>query len=144
MHFHKWFEVEEHKNGEINTYKVCKYCGKCYKLVGRDWFLYHDPMKNIEMSSKKDTLLYPCYILKGGELVRITPPMAWDITKIQCHHYIRNQYINNHPERKQELLEQQKLIFLTPECHADLHHGHSRFAEKYGVTLGELLYDYKE
>lgn len=144
MHFHKWFEVEERKDGEINIYKICKYCGVCYKLIGRDWFLYHDAKKNIEMGSKEETLLYPCYILKGGELVRIAPPMAWDIRKIQCHHYVRVQYIRNHPERKEELQAIQKLIFLTPECHAELHRGHSKFKQKYGIELGELLYDYAE
>lgn len=95
-------------------------------------------------SSRQDVHKYSCYILKGGELVRIIPPETWDIRQIQCHHYIRRQYIRNHKEIEQELLQQQKLIFLTPECHADLHSGHSRFKEKYGIDKGELLYDYKE
>lgn len=84
---------------------------------------------------------YPCYEYKNGRLVRIAPPQNWH--GLHLHHFITTQWQQKNPEKFIEVEHLQKLIFLPPQMHMELHAKHSRFKEKYGIEIQELLFDWR-
>lgn len=91
---------------------------------------------------KQELQKYPCYEFKNGRLVRIPPPKNW--YGVELHHYITTQWQQNNPEKFKEVEHLQKLIFLPPVMHRELHAKHSKFKEKYGIEIKELLFDWRE
>lgn len=92
------------------------------------------------MGSKKDVKKYPCYKYEGGQLIQIIPPSNWNIWELQAHHYIEQQFMKKNPKKYKEIEYLQKIIFLSPEMHADLTNRHSNFFGKWGIELKELVY----
>lgn len=90
---------------------------------------------------KEELEKYPCYLYEDGKLKRISPPRQW--TGLHLHHYIRSQWIDNNPEKFAQIEHLQKLIFLPPQMHMELHARHSKFKEKYGLEIDELLFNWK-
>lgn len=69
------------------------------------------------------------------------------------HHFIRQQWRDNNPEKYEEVEHLQKLILLPSfiydgenqvNCHGELHARHSKFKEKYGYEIDELLWNEEE
>lgn len=87
---------------------------------------------------KQELQIYPCYEFRNGRLIRIPPPKSW--YGVELHHYITTQWQQNNPEKFKEVEHLQKLIFLPPVMHRELHAKHSKFKEKYGIEIKELLY----
>ena len=85
---------------------------------------------------------FRCYIFQNGGLVEIPPPSNWN--GLHLHHFITTQWQQNNPEKFEQVKHLQKLIFLPPEMHMDLHARHSKFKEKYGIEISELLFDWRE
>lgn len=85
---------------------------------------------------------FRCYIFKNGRLIAISPPLHWH--GLHLHHFITTQWQQNNPEKFEQVRHLQKLIFLPPEMHMDLHARHSKFKEKYGIEISELLFDWRE
>ena len=98
------------------------------------------------MSSKDDVLKYPCYLYrKGGRFVKIKEPLtSWNTLFVHCHHYITQQFMRKYPDKFKEIEHLQKLFFLPPDMHADLHAGCRKFKEKWGVERKELIYNLRE
>lgn len=93
------------------------------------------------MSSKQDVFNYPCYQwIRKGKMIRIPPPTNWNVWQIQCHHYIPQQFVRKNPKKFKEIEHLQKLFFLPPDMHAELHTGCRKFKEKWGIERKELLY----
>lgn len=92
-------------------------------------------------SIKEELEKYPCYEFKDGKLKRIPPPIVW--FGVHLHHFIRTQWQRNNPEKFKEVEHLQKLIFLPPQMHMELHARHSKFKEKYGIEIDELLFNWK-
>lgn len=90
---------------------------------------------------KEELEKYPCYLFENGKLKRIAPPTQW--TGIHLHHYIRTQWQQNNPEKFALVEHLQKLIFLPPQMHMELHARHRKFKEKYGIEIDELLFNWK-
>lgn len=88
---------------------------------------------------KEELLKYPCYIYENGRLRRIETPRNWH--GYHLHHYITTQWQQNNPEKFKEVDHLQKLIFLPPQMHMELHAKHSKFKEKYGLEISELLFN---
>ena len=93
-------------------------------------------------SIKEELEKYPCYEYKDGKLKRIPPPIVW--FGVHLHHYIRTQWQQNNPDKFAEVEHLQKLIFLPPQMHMELHARHSKFKEKYGIEIDELLFDWRK
>lgn len=91
---------------------------------------------------KQELTKYPCFEFKNGRLVRIPPPLYWH--GVELHHYITTQWEQEHPEEFLQVEHLQKLIFLPVQMHKELHAKHSRFKEKYGIEIKELLFDWRE
>ena len=91
---------------------------------------------------KTELIKYPCYEFKNGVLIRIPPPNCW--FRVELHHYITTQWEQEHPEQFIEVEHLQKLIFLPVQMHRELHAKHSRFKEKYGIEIKELLFDWRD
>ena len=85
---------------------------------------------------------YPCYEFRSGRLERIPPPLSWN--GLHLHHYITTQWQQNNPEKFEEVRNLQKLIFLPPQMHMELHAKYSKFKEKYGIEIKELLFEWGE
>lgn len=85
---------------------------------------------------------YPCYEVKDGKLIRIPTPTSWH--GVVLHHYIRTGWIDDNPEKFEQVRHLQKLIFMPRNMHNELHAKHSRFKEKYGIEIKELLFDWRE
>ena len=94
--------------------------------------------RNVKVELKE----YPCYEFKNGRLERIPPPLSWN--GLHLHHYITTQWQQNNPEKFEEVRHLQKLIFLPPQMHMELHAKYSKFKEKYGIEIKELLFDRSE
>lgn len=90
---------------------------------------------------KEELEKYPCYLYEEGKLKRISPPSQW--TGLHLHHYIRTQWQQNNPDKFALVEHLQKLIFLPPQMHMELHARHSKFKEKYGLEIDELLFNWK-
>lgn len=97
---------------------------------------------NFERDIQYDLVHYPCYEFKNGRLVRIAPPQNWH--GLHLHHYIKTSWIEKNPEKFIEVEHLQKLIFLPAQMHMELHAKHSKFKEKYGIEIQELLFDWRE
>lgn len=95
-----------------------------------------------ERDIQYDLAHYPCYEVKNGKLVRIPTPHDW--RGVVLHHYIRTTWIEHNPEKFIEVAHLQKLIFIPRNMHNELHNKHSRFKEKYGIEIQELLFDWRE
>lgn len=95
-------------------------------------------LRNIE----RDLREFPCYKVSNGKLVRIPTPPYWKW--VHLHHYIRTTWIKWNPEKWVQVKHLQKLIYLEPIMHIELHNKHSRFKEKYGIEIKELLFDWRE
>lgn len=91
---------------------------------------------------KRDLELYPCYKLVNGQLVRIPTPPQWQW--VHLHHFIRTKWIEKNPDKWEKVKHLQKLIYLEPVIHMELHNKHSKFKEKYGIEIKELLFDWRE
>ena len=89
-----------------------------------------------------DLAHYPCYVFDNGRLFRITRPQNWH--RLHLHHFITTQWQQKNPEKFIEVEHLQKLIFLPPQMHMELHAKHSRFKEKYGIEIKELLFDWRD
>lgn len=85
---------------------------------------------------------FPCFEVVNGRLVRIPPPKNW--YGLHLHHYITTQWQQNNPEKFEQVRHLQKLIFMPPQMHMELHAKHSKFKEKYGIEIKELLFDWRE
>ena len=85
---------------------------------------------------------FPCYLFKNGVLVRIPPPNNWH--GLHLHHFITTQWQQNNPEKFEQVKHLQKLIFMDPKMHMELHAKHSKFKEKYGIEIDELLFDWRK
>lgn len=90
---------------------------------------------------KEELNKYPCYMYEEGKLRRISAPTQWH--GLHLHHYIRTQWQQNNPEKFMLVEHLQKLIFLPPQMHMELHARHSKFKEKYGIEIDELLFNWK-
>lgn len=90
---------------------------------------------------KEELSKYPCYLFENGKLKRITPPTQWN--GLHLHHFIRTQWQQNNPEKFEQVEHLQKLIFLPPQMHMELHARHRRFKEKYGIEIDELLFNWR-
>lgn len=90
---------------------------------------------------KEELEKYPCYLYEDGKLKRISPPRQW--TGLHLHHYIRTQWQQNNPEKFALVEHLQKLIFLPPQMHMELHARHRKFKEKYGIEIDDLLFNWK-
>lgn len=91
---------------------------------------------------KRDLAEFPCYEVKNGKLVPIPTPPSW--MWVHLHHYIRTGWIKQNPEKFEQVRHLQKLIYMDPVMHIELHMKHSRFKEKYGIEIKELLFDWRE
>ena len=89
------------------------------------------------MSTKDDIAKYPLYLYLDGDLIKISRPPTGILDP---HHFIRTQWIRNNPEKFKEIEHLQKIIFLPRQCHAELHAKHSKFKERWGLDIQELLY----
>lgn len=99
--------------------------------------------KNQELlrNVKRDLREFPCYKVVDGKLVKIPAPPSW--MWVHLHHYIRTTWIEDNPEKWEQIKHLQKLIYLPPVMHIELHNKHSRFKEKYGIEIQELLFDWR-
>lgn len=91
---------------------------------------------------KAELMKYPCYIYENGRLRRINAPTNWH--GYHLHHFITTQWQQNNPDKFKEVEHLQKLIFLPPQMHMELHAKHSKFKEKYGMEMSELLFNGRE
>lgn len=91
---------------------------------------------------KEELGKYPCYKYVNGALIRIAPPTNWH--GYHLHHYITTQWQQTHLETFKNVENLQKLIFLPPQMHMELHAKHSKFKEKYGIDIKELLFNWRE
>lgn len=89
------------------------------------------------MSTKEDLQIFPIYKLENGKLIEIEPPECWNMYLIECHHFVKRQQYKRNSDKYMHI---QKLIFLTPECHRDLHARNRNFKQKYGIEIEKLLY----
>lgn len=94
------------------------------------------------MSSKRDVTKYPVYLYrKGGKLIKINEPItSWNTFYVHCHHYIPQQFMRKYPEKYKQIEHLQKLFFLPPDMHADLHANSRKFKEKWGIEIEDLIY----
>ena len=93
------------------------------------------------MGSKQDVLRYPCFQwIRKGKMVKIEPPSEWNIWEVQAHHYISQQFMRKNPKKFKEIEHLQKLFFLPPDMHMDLHAYSRRFKEKWGFEIEDLIY----
>ena len=99
------------------------------------------------MSTREDIKLYPVYFYDEElqEVYEIDTQGYWNKFERDIHHYIRTQAIRNNPEKytKEFLKDNQRLYLLPKNMHAELHAKHSKFYEKYGINIKDLLYDYE-
>ncbi len=90
---------------------------------------------------KQDLKEFPCYKIENGRLVQIPTPPCW--MWVHLHHYIRTGWISRNPDKWAQVKHLQKLIYLDPVMHSELHNKHSKFKEKYGIEIQELLFDWR-
>lgn len=95
-----------------------------------------------ERDVKYDLAHYPCYEVQNGRLIPIATPPNW--RGVVLHHYIRTTWIEHNPEKFLQVEHLQKLIFMPRNMHNELHNKHSKFKEKYGIEIKELLFDWRE
>lgn len=91
---------------------------------------------------KKELLIYPMFMYENGRLKRIETPTKWD--GYVLHHYITTQWEQEHPKLYPLVKHLQKLILLPAQMHIELHGRHSKFKEKYGIEIDELLFDWRK
>lgn len=91
---------------------------------------------------KRDLEQFPCYEVRNGRLVRIPTPPQWKW--VHLHHFIRTGWIKRNPDKWEQVKHLQKLIYMDPVMHIELHNKHSKFKEKYGIEIKELLFDWRE
>ena len=93
------------------------------------------------MGTKDDIKKYPVYFYSNGGFLRIYPDNAFhDIFTVQYHHFIPQGWIKRNKEKFKQIENLQKLFLIPAEMHADLHARNSKFKEKWGVDIGELVY----
>ena len=106
------------------------------------------------MGSKQDVLKYPCFLVIPPRIIPLKqPPTTWNIFKVQCHHYIEQNWVKNHPKEFKEIEHLQKLFFLPVRfidkegrehnMHGEVHSGCRSFKERYGIDREELLWKLK-
>lgn len=91
---------------------------------------------------KEELLKYPCYLFENGKLEKIQTPNCWH--GLHLHHFITTQWEQKNPKKFAQVAHLQKLIFLPPDMHMDLHNKNRNFKEKYGIEIKELLFNWKE
>ena len=91
---------------------------------------------------KEELKIFPCFKFENGRLIEIPAPERW--FGVELHHYITTQWQQKNPEKFEQVKHLQKLIFLPPQMHKELHLRHRRFFEKYGIEIKELLFNWSE
>jgi hypothetical protein len=104
------------------------------------------------MTTAEDLKKYPAYFYdrKNKILLNWEDVGDWiNIFGYTWHHFIRQQWIRNNPDKFKQVEHLQKLIYLptfadgADNMHGDLHSYHSKFEEKWGCRIDELLWNEK-
>lgn len=91
----------------------------------------------MKSTTREDLKLFPVYEYCNREIKRMIPPVSWNNYLVELHHFVKRQVYNRNPEKYKDI---QKLIFLPVDMHRDADNYHSRFKEKWGVELREVIY----
>ena len=92
-------------------------------------------------TSSKDIFKYPVYQYVSGRFVQIYPTSCeHDLFEWQIHHYIEQGYIKRNKLKFKQIEHLQKLFVIPAQMHLDLHQRHSKFKQKWGYDISELLY----
>ena len=95
------------------------------------------------MTIKEDLKKYPCFLFKFGTIRPIPAPDSWG-SDLQCHHFIKQNVRKTNPKFYERVEHLQKLIFMSPEKHYNLHAmGEDTFLKRYGVEKHKLLFNRK-
>jgi hypothetical protein len=88
------------------------------------------------MGTREDLKEFPCFVYQNGQFIEHTPEW-WDANKMQLHHFIRRQQYKRNPDKYKNI---QKLLLIPTQMHLDCHAYHSRFFDKWGIELKEVIY----
>lgn len=92
-------------------------------------------------TTKVDLFKYPVYQYIDGYLLRIYPDgVEHNLFHWQVHHYIEQAWIKRNKLKFKQIEHLQKLFVLPTQMHLDLHAKHSKFKQKWGYDISELLY----
>lgn len=113
-------------------------------------------------TTAQDRLKYPNYFYDPFQksLIEINGTDKVDL-RWDCHHFIRQQWRDNNPDKFKAVEHLQKLFFLPRQVyklnhengktweeqlnvHGDLHNVHSDFEGKWGIDRNELIFNEEE
>ena len=96
------------------------------------------------MTIKEDLKKYPCFLFKFQTLRPIPAPESWG-SDLQCHHFIKQNVRKTNPKFYERVEYLQKLIFMSPEKHYNLHAmGADTFLKKEKFDKHLLLFNRKK
>lgn len=96
------------------------------------------------MSIKEDLKKYPCFLFKFQTLRPIPTPDSWG-SDLQCHHFIPKSQEKTNPKFFKRVEHLQKLIFMSPKKHYNLHAmGEDTFLKKEKFNKHLLLFNRKK
>lgn len=85
---------------------------------------------------RKELETYPVYKLENGVLTQIEPPDQW-FYPWELHHFVKRQIFDRNPEEYSKI---QKLILMKKQAHKEADAYHSKFKERHGVELEQVIY----
>lgn len=98
----------------------------------------------VKYSIVEDLKLYPCYLLKHKNLIKIQQPTLWN-SALQIHHFIRQSLRKNSPYFYKRVEHLQKLILMPAQINYDLETmGEETFFKRYGVNKNDLVFNRKK
>lgn len=102
------------------------------------------------MSTKEDRLKYDNYFYNPETKKLIQISRTDYVSKMFTpHHYIRQQWIRNNPNKFKKVEYMQKIIFLPTfvpnidNMHADVHNNNRNFEEKWGLPIDLFIFNEK-
>ena len=96
------------------------------------------------MTIKEDLAKYPCFLFEFGTLRPIPAPEHWS-AELQAHHFVPKSQEKTNPKFFKRVEHLQKLIFMSPEKHYNLHAmGEDTFLKKEKFNKRLLLFNRKK
>lgn len=93
-------------------------------------------------TTKEDIQKYPCYFYADGKIHEFEEkPTTWDMFTMSPHHYIRQQWIANNPEKAKEVIHLQKIFFLPISMHAEIHNNNRDFKKHWGYDRSVFMFN---
>ena len=87
-----------------------------------------------------DTDRYPLFVYHPVLKEIIPTKEKFKMPFWQYHHFVEKKFLKRHPEREEELLKHQKLIYMPMDMNYDIDNRTAGFKKRWEVELSEVVY----